>query len=40
MTEYPSAERFSLIISFESSGTIPELTSTKHRGGNNTHHQF
>jgi len=38
--EYPSEERFSLIISFEFSGTIPELTSTKHNGGNNTHHQF
>ena len=26
--------------SFDSSGTTPELISTKHRGGNITHHQF
>ena len=26
--------------SFDSSGTIPEEVSTKHRGGNMTHHQF
>ena len=25
---------------FDSSGTIPEETSTKHKGGNRTHHQF
>ena len=37
---YSSSDRLFSNCSLESSGTTPEVTSTKHRGGNITHHQF
>ena len=37
---YSSSDRFSFSLSFDSSGTAAVVSSTKHRLGKRTHHQF